>query len=51
LCHVVVMFFLLARTLVVCEKLVLRKGPPTHVIGATSFVHGKVERAVARELS
>ena len=47
----VVMFFLLARMLVVCEKLVLRKGPPTDVIGATSFIHGKVDRVVARELS
>ena len=43
-------FFLLARTLVVCENLVIRKGPSTHVMGATSFVLGKVDRAVAREL-
>jgi hypothetical protein len=43
-------FFLLARTLVVCENLVIRKGPSTHVMGATSFVLGKVDRAVAREV-
>ena len=42
---------MLASTLVVCENIVIRKGPSTHVIGATSFVDGKVDRAVARELS
>jgi hypothetical protein len=39
------------RSLVVCENFVIRKGPSTHVIDATSFVQMRNATIKAEELA
>jgi hypothetical protein len=44
-----VVFFFVSKLLEKSIIIVIQKGAPTHVIGAASFVPGKVDMVVARE--